>query len=98
MIQSTVLIYENINDKVNAFKNGKPVLENTLLTLAKTNILVNKKKIAKITYVQSSTGECDYIIHLNSENIEDLMMAINILREIPQIRDTKTHIGPVIYP
>ena len=98
MIYATVLIKETIEDKNTAYNiNGEPQILENLKTYAKTGIFQSDRKLADIAYIQSSTGDWDYIIQLSSENVEKLMSALLVLRRLKQVKDTKTHIGDLIF-
>lgn len=97
-IFAITLIHENISNKERAFnKKNRPYLEEHLVRLAENGILKDDELLAKINYVQNSTGFCDYIIQLEADNVEKLMRAINIIRQLEQVSETQTHIGQVLF-
>lgn len=100
MIQAVVHIYENISEKKATFdKEGASLIEKSLLKLAEEGLPSNQKgePIASIDYIQSATGDCDFIMIMKSTNVEDLMSAINIIRQIDQVLNTETHVGTLVF-
>lgn len=96
-VYATVLIYEQIQPKDDAYtKSGTPKLASALKKLASKGIKSSNIPIAEIIYLQTATGDCDYILQMKSENIENLMKAINHIRRIPQVVNTETHVGELI--
>jgi len=96
-IYSTVLIYEKIDDKNVSFDStGSPILESELLNLRDNGIMDKDQLCAEVTYLQTATGDCDYILLMRSDNVESLMQAINVIRKIPQVQNTDTHVGQEI--
>ena len=97
-IHAITLIHENISNKKRAFnEQNKPYLEQHLIRLSDKGVTEGDEFLAKINYVQNSTGFCDYIIQIEADNVEKLMKAINIIRQIEQVSETQTHVGQVIF-
>lgn len=101
-VEAITLIHEKIHARSPATirpfnERYRPHLEVALIRLAEKGIFEDGEELAKINYIQSATGKCDYIIQLEAENIDKLMKAINFIRQIEQVNETETHVGQVLY-
>ena len=72
-------------------------LQKKLISLANEGINFEGEKIAEITQIQTALGAFDYIISLETTNIENLMLGVNLIRSIPHVSDTNTITGFKIF-
>lgn len=85
-IDAVTQIYMNIDSQ------KADDLSKYLLNLAQKGIYYDEQMIANINDVYSTTGDGDFIIQMNSPNIEYLMSALNIIRQHEGVAETRTNI------
>ncbi len=94
MIHATVLIFETLEASL---EEEVPDIIEALKKMGRDGLFQEEVEIANIEYIQNSLGDCDFILQLNSKSFENIMAAVNLIRDIPQVKFTKTHVGEIIY-